>query len=219
MNNEMNFEIFYKELSKSVHTILRPYGFRKKGNKFFKISEDGFITLIELQKERFNYSDESAFQIFCGFAIYDPTVAKDKLHEWCMYTKFYIGNEGILDDGSWSFGNYYCICKEKLEYPLFNHAVKDTTAIIKKMALEVIETKVVPMISEINTSKDYFYSKYFHFHFGALDYLFELFDKDVLPYLQEQIDIYSDPSFVDHKQAQQLKEYYLKMYDKYIQAR
>ncbi len=48
---DLNFEEFYKELSKSVHTILKPYGFRKKGNKFFKISEDGFITLIELQKE------------------------------------------------------------------------------------------------------------------------------------------------------------------------
>ena len=219
MDNEIHFEIFYKELSKSVHTILKPYRFRKKGNKFFKISEDGFITLIELQKERFNYADESAFQIFCGFAIYNPIVAKDKLHEWCMYTKFYIGNEGTLDDRSWSFGNYYCICKEKLEYPLFNHAVKDTAANIKKMVLEVFETKIIPMIDEINTSKDYFYSKYFHFHFGALDYLFELFDKDVLPYLQEQIDIYSDPSFADHKQAQQLKEYYLKMYNKYIQTR
>lgn len=53
------------------------------------------------------------------------------------------------------------------------------------------------------------------FHFGALDYLFELFDKDVLPYLQEQIDIYSSPSFSGHKQAQQLKEYYLKMYIKH----
>ena len=54
-----------------------------------------------------------------------------------------------------------------------------------------------------------------YFHFGALDYLFKLFDKDVLPYLQELIDIYSDPSLADHKQAQQLKEYYLKMYDKH----
>ncbi len=71
------------------------------------------------------------------------------------------------------------------------------------------------MISEINTSKYFFYSKYFHFHFGALDYLFELFDKDVLPYLQEQIDIYSSPSFSGHRQAQQLKEYYLKMYIKH----
>ena len=213
---ELNFEEFYKELSKSVHTILKPYGFRKKGNKFFKISEDGFITLIELQKERFNYSDESAFQIFCGFAIYDPTVAKDKLHEWCMYTTLYIGNKGINKNGNWSSGNYYCICKKKLGNSLFVNAVKDTPVNIKRMALEVIETKVVPIISEINTSKDYFYSKYFRFHFIALDYLFKLFGKDVLPYLQEQIDIYSDPSFTDYKQAQQLKEYYLKMYDKYI---
>lgn len=213
MNNEMNFEIFYKELSKSIHSILRPHGFRKKGNKFFRISEDGFITLVEIQKERFNYFDESAFQIFCGFAIYEPAVAKDKLHEWCMYTKFYIGNKGMLDDRSWSFGNYYCIGKENLEHLLFNYAVKDTAANIKKMVLEVIETKVVPMINEINTSKYFFYSKYFHF--GALDYLFELFDKDVLPYLQEQIDIYSSPSFSGHKQAQQLKEYYLKMYIKH----
>lgn len=214
MDKEMNFEIFYKELSKSIHGILKPYGFRKKGNKFFKISEDGFITLVEIQKERFNYSDESAFQIFCGFAIYEPTVAKDKLHEWCMYTTRYIGNKGIKK-GNWSMGNYYCISKEKLENPLFRTAIKDAPANIKKMVLEVIETKVVPIINEINTSKDYFYSKYFHFHFIALDYLFELFGKDVLPYLQEQIDIYSDSSFADHKQAQQLKEYYLKMYDKH----
>ena len=215
MNHPVNFEEFYKELSKSVHTILKPYGFRKKGNKFFKISEDGFITLVELQKERFNYADESAFQIFCGFAIYDPAVAKDKLHEWCMYTTLYIGNKEINQKGNWSSGNYYCLCKEDLENPLFINAVKDTPANLQEMVLEVIETKVVPLIREINTSKDYFYSEYFHFHFIALDYLFALFGKDVLPYLQEQIDIYSHPSFADHEQAQQLKAYYLRMYEKY----
>lgn len=47
-----------------------------------------------------NYSDESTFQIFCGFAIYDPTVSKDKLHEWCMYTRLSIGNKGINKAGN-----------------------------------------------------------------------------------------------------------------------
>ena len=33
---DLNFEEFYKELSKSIHTILKPYRFRKK-EKFLNI--------------------------------------------------------------------------------------------------------------------------------------------------------------------------------------
>lgn len=215
MEYAVNFEDFYKELSKSIHSILKPYGFRKKGNKFFKISEDGFIKFVEIQKARFNYADESAFQIFCGFAIYDPTVAKDKLHEWCMFTTLYIGNKEISNYGNWNPGNYYCLFNEGVKHYLFVNAIRDIPTNLKRMVLEVIETKVVPIVTSLNTSCDYFYSKYFKFNINALDYLFELFGKDVLPYLQEQIDLYNQPLIVDHQQAQQLKEYYLKMYDKY----
>ncbi len=36
---DLNFEEIYKELSKSIHTILKPYGFRKR-KKFSNLKSD-----------------------------------------------------------------------------------------------------------------------------------------------------------------------------------
>lgn len=36
---DLNFEEFYKELSKSIHMILKPYGFRKR-KKFSNLKSD-----------------------------------------------------------------------------------------------------------------------------------------------------------------------------------
>ena len=194
---------------------MKPYGFHKKGNRFFEISEDGFINLVGLEKSRLNCFDESAFQIYCGFAIYDPAIARSKPCKWYMYTTLYAGNKGINKNLCWDAGNYYCVCEKEVKDPIFRTAIKDTTANIKKMVLEVIEADVVPIISEVNTSKAYFNSEHSNFRFMDLDYLYKLFGRDILPYLQEEIERCSDPIAGHNKYFRYLKEVYRKISDKY----
>lgn len=62
-------QLFFDEIIKEIHTLLKPLGFKKKALNFYRL-KDGFHQLINVQKSAYNSADEIGFtmEICIGIA-------------------------------------------------------------------------------------------------------------------------------------------------------
>lgn len=62
-------QLFFDEIIKEIHTLLKPLGFKKKALNFYRL-KDGFHQLINIQKSAYNSANEISFtmEICVGIA-------------------------------------------------------------------------------------------------------------------------------------------------------
>lgn len=79
---------FYKELYAEMTEILRPHGFRRRGDRFRRLSPDGIISEIEIQRQENSAAGFYHFTINLGLTLLDLSVYHDFWQEvfpmiWC----------------------------------------------------------------------------------------------------------------------------------------
>ncbi len=68
---------FYKNLYAEMTEILKPYGFRKKGDLFRRISPDGILGEIEIQRSPGEAAELYSFTVNLNLTISDPSIRHD----------------------------------------------------------------------------------------------------------------------------------------------
>ncbi len=100
---------FYKELYADIKEILKPYGFRKKGDQFRRLSPDGIIEEIAIQRYENDGVGSYWFTINLNLTLLDPSVSHDFWEKifpgiWCCLGD---NSEGGQYRQKWYFLEYY----------------------------------------------------------------------------------------------------------------
>ena len=100
----MEIKNFYKELYSKLNDILKPFGFRKKGDRFRCFLDNGIIWEVEIQRNEFKIA-----KLFsCTVNIYIGLVPTQKpMDIWEKETLQISGNLGEEMNGHWDKQKWY----------------------------------------------------------------------------------------------------------------
>ncbi len=210
---------FYKDLYKKIKEILKPYGFRKKGDLFRRYSSDGIIEEIEVQRYENDVAGFYWFTVNLNLTLPDPSVSHD------FWEKIFPGIRCCLGDSS-EDGEY----RQKwysLEYHIHPHLqaqivdgcfptrhknvgdeewetawipVPDLDE-IKAEVCDLIEHRAVPYLMSVQTKQEYLEllkktEKNINFSVqrgpDAAELYAKVYGADYLPLLSEDIRSYED---------------------------
>ena len=100
----MEIKEFYKELYSKLKEILKPYHFRKKGDRFRCFLDNGIAWEIEIQRNEFKIAKIFSFTV----NIYIGLVSTQKpLDFWNVDISQLSGNLGDKIDGQWNYQKWY----------------------------------------------------------------------------------------------------------------
>lgn len=100
----MEIKEFYKELYSKLKEILKPYGFRKKGDRFRCLLDSGIAWEIEIQRNEFKLAKMYSFTV----NIYIGLISNSKpIDIWSMDISQLSGNLGERIDGQWNHQKWY----------------------------------------------------------------------------------------------------------------
>lgn len=100
----MEIKGFYKELYSKLKEILKPYGFRKKGDRFRSLLDNGIAWEIEIQRNEFKIAKMYSFTV----NIYIGLISNPKpIDIWSIDISQLSGNLGEKIDGQWDHQKWY----------------------------------------------------------------------------------------------------------------
>ena len=100
----MDIKEFYKELYSKLKEILKPYGFRKKGDRFRCLLDSGIAWEIEIQRNEFKIAKMYSFTV----NIYIGLISNPKTSDiWSIDISQLSGNLGERIDGQWDHQKWY----------------------------------------------------------------------------------------------------------------
>lgn len=100
----MEIKEFYKELYTKLKEILKPYDFRKKGDRFRRLLDNGVAWEIEIQRNEFKIAKMYSFTV----NIYIGLIPNPKAIDiWSIDISQLSGNLGERIDGQWDHQKWY----------------------------------------------------------------------------------------------------------------
>lgn len=100
----MDIKKFYKELYSRMKEILIPYGFRKKGDRFRCLLDNGIAWEIEIQRNEFKIAKMYSFTV----NVYIGLISNPKpIDIWSVDISHFSGNLGGKLDGQWDHQKWY----------------------------------------------------------------------------------------------------------------
>lgn len=133
-------QLFFDDIIKEIHTLLKPLGFKKKALNFYRLKE-GFHQLINIQKSAYNSADEINFtmEICVGIAKEGDNPFPTKFE---LAIRERIGSIKENHDIWYELNGYTDIFKRK-------QAFEQT----KKEALNDIKTVALPFFDKMNDAQ------------------------------------------------------------------
>lgn len=197
----MEIKEFYQKLWDDVYTILKPYGFRRRGSNIYLVQDNGIIKLIELQKSRFNTTDWNKFTVNVGLALFEIPIDPKKLHFWFMHFQYHLGES--LEDGwdhqFWyhvTFPKPYCWVEDGIIHtPAFHVGPYLSMEDINASVCELVSKKALPFWESVQTHADYLTlmnekpnGPGLGMNMEAKRMLAHIYGKELLPFLEKLLE-------------------------------
>lgn len=161
----MDLKVYYKTIWDDVYAYLKPLGFRRRGITIYRITEEGVIHLIEMQKSQFNTEQWSRFTMNVGMSVTELPVDVKKMHYYIMQMQMNLGCS--LDDG-WNQQFWYNVSMpdnwKELDFLKDKHMTLDE---IHSSVLMLVQNKAMPLFDSVITKEDYF--KLFNENYNQYD--------------------------------------------------
>lgn len=200
----MDFNGFYKELMTQMALVLKSYGFRKKGMRFYRVRENHIANVVEIQKSQFNFANASSFTVNIHVGLTEKTAPTrlqfegrlgETLEDGWKHQKWYElrePNDPLVVDGR------YAIRSQMPGQPM--QEIWVPCVVPEKTIPEIcglLENKALPFFQSISTPEEYlrFYrdglqKSGFHVCLSAEDFRLyaAVLGREVIPNLVSELD-------------------------------